>query len=226
MNYEQFKQEWLGRRIDYDHVYAYQCVDLILEYCKEVCNLPTGIWGNAIDYATHPTPTFAAHFSKVTNGQYQPGDIVVLNGLPGNPYGHIGIFDHQDANGVWLLEQNKNGDATGLGGSAIGVYRAIPLSRVNTVWRFNGQLPPVPMPAPARSQVFLPASAGPWHLYYFGSSYNPNDPRAVKGILRPDLFGGLTYKIVSWVADEAVVIDTQDFGRGVIWVKGTPAQIS
>lgn len=223
MDYQQFKQEWLGRRVDYDHVYNYQCVDLILEYLKECCNIPTGVWGNAIDYANNPTPTFKAHFTLVTDGSKQAGDIIVLNGLAGNPFGHITL---RDTDVDMMLEQNMMGDGTGLGRSAIGVYRAIPYSRVAAVWRFNGVLPPVPTPAPARGQVFLPASAGPWHLYYFGSSYNPNDPRAVKGILRPDLFGGLTYKIVSWVADEAVVIDTQDFGRGVIWVKGTPAQIS
>lgn len=222
ITYQSFKPEWTGRRVDYDHVYAYQCVDEILEWCAEN-GIPTGVWGNAIDYATHPTPTFMAHFSPVTS--YQPGDVVVLYGLPGNPYGHIGLFDHQDASGIWILEQNRLGDGTGLGGSAIGVYRSIPLSRVAKVWRLNAPVP-TPAPAPARSTVTLPRGVGTWHFYNYGSSYNPNDPKAVKGVLRPDLFGPLTYKIESWVGDYAVVITTQDYGRGVIWVKGTPAVIN
>lgn len=225
MYYPSFKAEWSTRRIDYDHVYSFQCVDLILEFCKEVCNLSTGIWGNAIDYANHPTQVFKDNFERVAVS-YKQGDVVVLNGLPGNPYGHIGLWDHQDSNGVWLLEQNATGSGDGLNKSAIGVYRAIPLSRIAAVWRWKGNTPAPAPPAPARSRVFLPHAAGPWHLYNYGSSYNPNDPKAVKAVLRPDIFPtGLTYKIAAWVGDYAVVIDTQQFGRGVIWVKNTSAVI-
>lgn len=223
MNYLQFKQEWINRRIDYDNVYAYQCVDLILEYLKEVYNIPTGVWGNAIDYAINPTLTFSKNFYRVDTGSQ--GDIVVLNGLSGNPFGHIGLFDHQDSNGIWMLEQNMLGSGSGEGKNAIGVYRAIPLNRVNKIYRNKGK-GTTPTPAPARNTVFLPASAGPWHLYNYGSSYTPSDVRAVKGILRPDIFPpGLPYKIEAWIGNYAVVIQTQDFGRGVVWVKNTGAVI-
>lgn len=226
MIYAQFKVEWSGRRVEYDHVFIFQCVDLILEYCREVCNLPNGIWGNAIDYANNPTNTFKANFERVYSN-YQPGDIVVLKGLVGNPFGHIGLFDRETEEGVWLLEQNATGSGDGLGRSAIGVWRAIPISRIVAVWRYKGVTPSVPKPAPARSTVFLPSGAGPWHFYYIGSSYNPNDVRAVKGILRPDLFPpGLTYKNEGYVAGGAAcVITTHDYGRGVIWLKGTLAQV-
>lgn len=224
-DYNSFKAEWMGRRIDYDHIYGYQCVDLILEYLKEVCNIASGVWGNAIDYANSPTPTFLQHFDKMIAPIYLKGDIVVLNGLPGNPFGHIGLFDHQDDTGIYLLEQNMTGSGDGLGRSAIGVYRSISTSRIACVWRYKGTAPPPPPAAPARSTVTLPASAQTWRLYRVGSGLRPDTTDQI-AVLAPHQFGGLTYKIEAWVGDYAVVIQTQMFGRGVIWVKGTEAQIT
>lgn len=227
MNYQDFKTEWQGRRVDYDHVFGYQCVDLILEYLKEVCNIASGVHGNAIDYANSPTPTFIQNFDKIVTPIYLQGDIVVLNGLPGNPFGHIGLFDHTDPNvyGVYLLEQNMTGSGDGLGRSAIGVYRAIPMDRIACVWRYKGTAPTPPAPAPARSTVILPASAQTWRLYRVGSGLRPDTSDQI-AVLAPHQFGGLTYKIEAWVGDYAVVIQTQMFGRGVIWVKGTEAVIN
>lgn len=226
MAYQEFKTKWLAKRVDYDHVYAFQCVDLPLEFYYEICHLGSGIWGNAIDYATNPSPTFKNNFNRIGIDSAQPGDTVVLYGLSGNPYGHMGLFDHRDSSGIWLLEQNMTGSSDGLGRSAIGVYRPIALSRIAAVWHWKGDTPPPPAPAPARSTVFLPSAAGPWHLYYIGSGLNPNSSADVKAVLRPDMYPpGLEYKIEGWVADKAVIITTQMFGRGVVWVKGTSAVI-
>jgi len=86
MSYQAFKHRWIGRRIDYDHVYAYQCVDLILIYVKEEFGLPAGVWGNAIDYWRKPTATLLTKFNVVSSTECQQGDIVILNGLSGNPW--------------------------------------------------------------------------------------------------------------------------------------------
>lgn len=135
MSYQQFKNEWLGRRIDYDHVYAYQCVDLILQYVKEEFGLATGVHGNAIDYWTKPTSTLLTKFDKVSTTDCHQGDIVVFNGRSGNPYGHIGICESQDGSNVTVLEQNGyNGDGSGVGGNAIRT-RAIAKSRIAGVLR-------------------------------------------------------------------------------------------
>jgi hypothetical protein len=221
MTYQTFKDEWSGRRVDYDHVYGFQCVDLIVQWCYEN-GLGSGIWGNAIDYANAPTLTFRQNFTRVSD--YQPGDVVVLFGLAGNPYGHIGLFDHADASGIWLLEQNATGSADGLGRSAIGVYRAISPSRVAAVWRLDSAVAPTP-PPPARQTVTLPGWVQSWRLYRVGSGLRPNTTDQI-ATLAPSQFGGLSYKIEAWVGDYAVIITTQMFGRGVIWVKGTDAQIS
>lgn len=88
---------------------------------------------------------------------------------------------------------------------------------------------PSPVPSPAATapgvakQVFLPSSAGPWRLY-------PEDKPPVvgneKAKLRPDAFPpGLTYDIISWPQANTVLIQTQQYGRGKIWVgPETPAQ--
>lgn len=224
MDYQNFKNEWLGRRVDYDHVYAYQCVDLILQYAKDCLGLPSGVWGNAIDYWRKPTATLLTKVDLVATTDCKPGDIVVLYGLAGNPYGHIGICDSQSGSTVRLLEQNGAGNATGTGRDAIGIYRDIPKSRIAGVLRPKVYVP-VPTPPAARSTVTLPASARTWRLYHVGSGLRP-DTSDQKAVLTPYAYGGITYKIVSWVGDYAVVVDTQMFGRGVLWVKGTEAIIN
>lgn len=220
--YQDFKNRWLGRQIDYDHVYAYQCVDLILEYVKECYGLSSGVWGNAIDYWRKPTATLLTKFDLVASTDCRQGDIVVLNGLAGNPYGHIGICDSQDGANVTILEQNgATGNGSGVGGDAIRL-RAVPKSRIAGLLRPKGAAAPT---TPQTSgSVTLPASVRTWRLYRVGSGLRPNTSDQI-AILTPYAYGGLTYRIESWVGDYAVVIQTQMFGRGVIWVKGTEAII-
>lgn len=141
-----FVNRWIGNRIDYDGVYRYQCVDLILQYVAELYGLRSGVWGNAIDYWTKPTAALLTKFDKVQTQKPQAGDIVVLNGLSGNPYGHIMIA----INGVTGLEQNgSTGNGSGVGGDAVRT-RTIPLSRIAGVLRPKAAAPaPKPQPAPA-----------------------------------------------------------------------------
>lgn len=135
--YTDFKAQWLGQRIDYDHVYNYQCVDLILQYVAEDFGLPSGVTGNAIDYWYRTSAPLFTKFDKVGGTDCQQGDIVVFNGLSGNPYGHIGICDSQDASNVTILEQNGAGGGTGTGRDAIEL-RAIPKSRIAGILRPKG----------------------------------------------------------------------------------------
>jgi len=224
MNYQQFKAAYTGRRVDYDHVYAYQCVDLILQYIKDCYGIANGVWGNAIDYWNRPSSRLLTKFNIVSGSNAQQGDIVILYGNSGNPYGHIGICESSNSNTVKLLEQNAVGSGAGTGRDAIGIYRDVPKSRIAGLLRPKAAPAPVPTPPAARSTVFLPGSVQSWRLYRVGSYLRPNTSDQL-ATLAPARFGGLTYKIESWVGDYAVVIQTQMFGRGVIWVKGTEAII-
>lgn len=131
MNFDSFMNEWLGRRIDYDKVYAYQCVDLILQYIYECYGIPSGVNGNAIDYWNNPSIPLLDKFDKLDGSDALQGDIVVLNGLPGNADGHIGIATgNVNASDVEILEQNgADGNGSGVGGDAIRT-RYLPRSRV------------------------------------------------------------------------------------------------
>lgn len=151
-DYNSFKNEWNGRKIDYDHVYAYQCVDLILQYAYEVLGVVGVVRGNAIDYWTKPSEALTAKMDKLASTDAQPGDIVVLrtNGTQPGDFsgdGHIGICDHADGASVWLLEQNALGGGNGDGKNAIGVWRAIPKTRIAGILRLR-PVPPPPAPAP------------------------------------------------------------------------------
>lgn len=224
MTYAQFKSKWMGSRVDFDRVYAYQCVDLILQYAYE-CFGVTGIWGNAIDYsrASNANAKLREKMDLLNTRDCRQGDIVSLTGLSGNPYGHIGICDSQDANNVTILEQNGHGSGGGTGSDAIRL-RAIPKSRIAGVLRPKSAPTPPPVSAPpGRQIVHLPGSVQSWAFYRLGSSLRKGTTDQV-ATLAPAKYGGLDYLVVSWVGNYAVVIDTQMFGRGVIWVKDTEAQ--
>jgi len=105
--------------------------------------------GNAIHFWTQTKPEILTGFNQVSNAQAQKGDIVVLWGVNGNTYGHIGI-----ASGgltptlVEILEQNgQTGNGTGTGGDAIRL-RFVARSRIAGMLRPTPSAP-VPSPAPA-----------------------------------------------------------------------------
>lgn len=227
MTYQDFKVRWNGRRINYDGVYFYQCVDLILQYIADCYGITSGVWGNAIDYWYNPKAPLLQKFDKLATTNCQPGDIVVLFGLNGNIYGHIGICDHQDANNVWMFEQNgATGNGSGTGKDAPQVWRSVPKTRIAGILRPKPSQPAPPpvTPAPRVQTVFLPGSVRSWALYRVGSGLRKGTSDQI-ATLAPWQYGGLTYKIEGWVGDVAVIIQTQMFGRGVIWLKGTEAVI-
>lgn len=239
MSYQDFKDAWSGKVDDFDHVYAYQCVDPILRYAYD--HGVTGIWGNAIDYRNDGaanTANLKKAFDWVPGADCTQGDIVVLRTAGTSAgdysgYGHIGICDSVDGSNFKMLEQNgATGNGQGQGNDKISVWRSIPKSRIIGVWRPKGATPPPVTPPVNGQQVYLPASTpgGTWRLYRIGSALRPNTSDQI-AVLQPGYFTGnnppgITYKVESWVGDYAVVISTQDFGRGVIWIKDTDAQIS
>lgn len=133
MTVEQFKDKWLGRRIDYDSVYFFQCTDLTKQYLHECFNIKPGAYGDAKDWFLSPNAMLLSAFTK-TGGQALPGDIVVYNPTPTNPHGHIGIA----INNAVMLEQNGTGGGDGLGTNAIRL-RTINYARVLGLLRPKSQ---------------------------------------------------------------------------------------
>lgn len=148
MSYQTFKNKWNGRRVDYDKVYGYQCVDLIKQYLAEEYGLKPGAWGNAIDYWYSTNAEILKKFDRLSTSSARQGDIVIFKGVNGNPYGHIGIADASA--GILtstVLEQNgSSGNGAGVGGDAIRT-RAITKSRIVGVLRPKVAKPVLRMPA-------------------------------------------------------------------------------
>lgn len=155
MSYQSFKGQWIGKRVDYDGVYGFQCVDLIKQYLAQEFGLKPTAWGNAIDYFYSPNPAITAKFDRLSTTSARTGDIVIFKGINGNPYGHIGVADSDvGLINVNTLEQNgATGNGSGVGGDAIRV-RGIPRWRVVGVLRPKAAKPSLQMP-PVGSRVKL-----------------------------------------------------------------------
>ena len=227
---QNFINQWLGKKIDYDHVYGYQCVDLILQYLYEDYGIGSGVSGNAIDYWTKPSAPLLAKFDKIASTDAQAGDIVVLNGLAGNPYGHIGIATgNVNATEIEILEQNgADGNGSGVGGDAIRT-RFIEKVRVAGLLRPKvneaaAAAPSAPAaPASTGNELVLPSTISEWHVYHPGGPYNL---AAAIGVLDPQKFGGLIYDILGSPVANFYLIQTADFGEVAIYAgPDTPAVI-
>lgn len=111
MTFNEFKNEVLGKSLDYDGVAGYQCVDLAKVYLDWMFGIKPDAWGNAKDYWNNLNrPGMSDYFYRVPNTAdlvVERGDIVVWGAMPGNPYGHIAIgLGEGDLNGFQSLDQN------------------------------------------------------------------------------------------------------------------------
>ncbi len=113
MSYEEFKNKWLGKPIDYDGKYLAQCVDVYRMYVKEVLGCPQSppvvgakdIWNTYL-------PEFFNRIENSTDNKPEQGDIVIW-GM--DPYGHIAICDHATLTTLTCFEQNwKELDGSGV----------------------------------------------------------------------------------------------------------------
>lgn len=230
MTYPEFQDKCLAaRRVNPDDVQGFQCVDLPVQFVRDVAGLTSFMGnGNAIDYV-HPNSQLSKVASFLKTTDVRQADIVVLVGLKGNPWGHVGLgTGNKDGAKTEILEQNgQTGNGQGTGGDAIRT-RFIENSRIAGVVRLNNLSAPAPVaavPAPRQQTVTLPhtTSGGTWRAYRVGGTYVPGTEAY---ILQPGKYGDLTYPVVAWVANgQAAVIDTQMCGRVVVWTAGTDAII-
>ena len=103
--YKEFRDKWIGNRIDYDWSYWYQCVDLIKQYLDE-CLWWWKIWalGNANQV---PNNLIKKWFWKLDPKKtIIQWDIIVHTQWI---YWHIAIVDHILNGKVYVLEQNWTG---------------------------------------------------------------------------------------------------------------------
>jgi hypothetical protein len=193
----------------------YQCVSFVKAYIRECYGLEPGYWGHAIQYWTQPNQALLSKFYQVSNSEAQKGDIVMLWGLPGNPYGHIGIATGGlTAISVEILEQNgSTGNGTGTGGDAIRT-RYVDRSRVAGLLRpvvVAVAVNPVtwyePVGKSERQTTKQPTNW--WNLNNTTKDISSFHPAAVLNSGTPFTVGGLAHHINGYV----YAMTPEDFSR-------------
>lgn len=123
MNYQDFKNEVLGKGFDLDGYFGWQCHDGYAQYCKWL-GVPSAnctVTGYVRDiWEQRHNNGILNYFDEVEI--MQPGDVVVFPVTAGwTPYSHIAIFD-SDIDGTygWFLGQNQGGEPKGPDGVGAG----------------------------------------------------------------------------------------------------------
>ena len=115
--YKDFAQKRLGKRVDYDGAYWFQCADLAKQYISEALEFgKIGALGNAKDMPKSP---FFAQWEKIKGmNNLMQGDIIIRSQ---GQYWHVAIVDHVLNGKVYVLEQNGSGkdSGSGLGANSI-----------------------------------------------------------------------------------------------------------
>ena len=108
--YNEFKEKRLGKKIDYDNCYKYQCVDLVKLYLDKCCwYWKIGSLWNAKDLPNNRFFDWRAKIKLTTNNAKQ-WDIVVASNWT---YGHVAIVDRIVNGKIYVMEQNGTGKNSG-----------------------------------------------------------------------------------------------------------------
>lgn len=240
--YNNWKNSVLGVRLDVDGAFGTQCVDTALSWA--MCNFPGVAWPVLIPPVDGAKDMFSkynsTYFTRVANDHNNPNQVPPQGALaifgaspkPGytstyaNPYGHVGVVDHTDANFIYLVQQDA--------GIANGAVQLRPRP-----WRYTELLgwlipktapTPAPLPPPASGDARIGKTlylhpVPSWRVYRVGDK--PSGTNAI-GVLRPSAYEsglpapknkGLTYTIlgVSQYAN-TVTIKTGIVGLADIYV--------
>jgi surface antigen len=91
-----------GKKIEFDGVYPYQCVDLVKFWAKELrLKIPHG---NAIDYAKNADGKNYVYYVNHPWSIPRRGDIIIFKT---GKFGHIGIVESGNVWRVRVFEQNN-----------------------------------------------------------------------------------------------------------------------
>jgi len=103
--YQNFKNKFLGRSIDWDKKYGNQCVDAYRQYCHELGFPQSPPVKGAVNIWDTCFPKYFKRIANTPKGIPEEGDVIIW-GTGVSSYGHCAIFDHGDVNGFVSLDQN------------------------------------------------------------------------------------------------------------------------
>lgn len=107
---------YVGRYIDFDHLYGYQCMDVAVDYVWWLTRSTYHLKGNARDSVNpriNKLPDGLKVYVNTPEFMPQKGDIMVYSsGYFDNAYGHVAIvYDTITLQSCTVLEQNWDGKA-------------------------------------------------------------------------------------------------------------------
>ena len=117
-------KKWIGKIVDYDKAYGYQCVDFARQHAKDMWNPIWTFWGSALNGWLTGSPFVWTKWERVTNTTTaipKEWDIVFLDKTASNPYWHVAIaWEGCTGSKLVLIEQNAgNGNGDGKNGNKI-----------------------------------------------------------------------------------------------------------
>lgn len=96
----------IGKGVDFDGMYGYQCADLVVDYLYYVTEKKVRMWGNAKDLINNDFKGLAKLYTNTPKFLAKPGDIVVWNGNLGGGYGHTAVVISATLSSITVIEQN------------------------------------------------------------------------------------------------------------------------
>ena len=166
--YQEFKNKWLGKGIDYDGAYGFQCFDVINQYILEITGQKPYIrldWADEIFKRPNDIIPAGVPYTKITNNETPnnfpiQGDIIVWDKAKWNGFGgHTGVVDSANANDGTVLQQNGLSQLQPCQLVNWNFFNATPLG-----WIRLQQQPPTPQPNPEFKEVYPDEGSGLWSL--------------------------------------------------------------
>lgn len=136
MNIQDFINEWTGKTVDFNHVFRFDSIDLILQYLYE-CFQVSAHFTTPVDFFTNPDPQVATHFDKLGGSDILAGDIILLH----NPEHIVIATGNLNSVSFEALEQNgQTGDGSSQEGDFIRT-RYIERERIDGLLRVKSVIP-------------------------------------------------------------------------------------
>ena len=163
MNYQNFKNKWLGKGIDYDGAYGYQCFDLINQYILEITGQKPYIrldWADEIFKRPNDVIPDGVNYTIIANNETPnnfpiEGDIIVWDKAKWNGNGgHTAIVDNANSERALVLQQDgfKNWQGCQFVEWNFWTYTPLGWIRLNTT----------PTPQPTTDNRFYTVKVGGW----------------------------------------------------------------
>lgn len=204
MTYQEFKNKYNGKYLDYDGYYNCQCWDLGQYYFTECLGLPESVLSGCgmVSNMLYPPKReeLDKYFDEVSVYAMNEGDVCIWD--YGNGIGHIAIMDNWDGNCCWYFSQNfPTGSPCHLEAINEPGLHAFRLKSQNKTKYIN-----------------LPEWIEERYIY------DVNTKQRLDKTLKPKKFGGLTYKIYSFIDDNYYAeIESVDYGKVLVRItEATP----